>query len=152
MLTVSTEFQKGHPKHGLQTNFALNILGVLGKEGYPEFTRRKIHTIRGNYELWKERIDKVNAGLAYISLRNWEGKPYNSKQNEFAALYQNQVGIQKIEFDKFFGIFIDDVDSDIKPQQLADNDGLSYENFKAWFEPIKINNPYAIIHFTDFRY
>jgi len=36
--------------------------------------------------------------------------------------------------------------------QLANNDGLSAEDFEAWFKGYNLSEPMAIIHFTEFRY
>ena len=35
---------------------------------------------------------------------------------------------------------------------LAKNDGLSLDDFKAWFKSYDLSQPMAIIHFTSFRY
>lgn len=35
---------------------------------------------------------------------------------------------------------------------LAKNDGLSLEDFKAWFKNYDLSEPLAIIQFTKFRY
>jgi hypothetical protein len=37
-------------------------------------------------------------------------------------------------------------------QRLAANDGLSVEDFKAWFKCYDLSKPMAIIHFTEFKY
>lgn len=141
VLTVSRVFPATHQKKGRPTDFISKILEEL-----------KLHTIRQNYELWKKRIDDVNNGLAYISVRCWDGAPYNSSQTEYLAFSGDCIGIQKLEFDRHLGIFIDDVDNDVKISELAKNDGLTIEDFRDWFKPIKLNEPYAIIHFTNFRY
>ncbi len=35
---------------------------------------------------------------------------------------------------------------------LARNDGLSLEDWEAWFKDYDLSKPMAIIHFTPFRY
>src|SRR5690606_32189634 len=114
-------------------------------------SEEKKHTIRGNYELWKNRIDKINAGKAVLSIREWTGIPYRSPQRELAIL--RKVGLQKLDMTSL-GWFIDDCDSDVSTPKLAKNDGLSYLDFCDWFRgKITIDmEPMAIIHFTDFRY
>lgn len=155
VITVSKRFPVYHPKSGELTDFAPKINDEI-----------KIHTIRGNYEFWKKRIDKVNAGLAILSIREWTGKPYASKQVELKQL--TSAGIQKIntlEVHKFgdygYSLAIDeniniygeqDIDGEtVKTKRsLFENDGLTELDFYAWFnKPLK--NP-CIIHFTDFRY
>lgn len=176
VLMISRTFPATHPRKGELTNFAPKILSVCGvnipyqaagqnlildtKAYYADycFTQGfdpKIHTIRGNYDLWKKRADKINAGEAVLSLRQWSGSPYNyaqdgSKQVEFMQL--EKINVQKIEFNKFLGAFIDDTDSDVRLETLAKNDGLSVEDFKAWFHDLKYDEPYAIINFTDHKY
>ncbi len=137
VLIVSREFPMKHPDVGKKTNFILKIK-----------IQQKIHTIRLNYLLWKKRIDEINAGKAYLSLRYWTGKPYKSKHKEFRKLYE--VGIEKIE-STILGWFINDHPAKLLTEDLAKNDGLSFAEFAAWFNPIP-DEPLAIIHFTDFRY
>lgn len=151
VLTVSEKFPKTHPKSGEPTNFPLSI------KHYD-----KIHTIRGNYELWAKRFEKINAGEAILSVRVWEGEPYNSKQREiFRYDYRRKIGIEKLNMDTF------DVGNDdnnevflrfevgkvmVSADLLAKNDGLSYEDFENWFKGYDFSKPMVVIHFTDFRY
>lgn len=137
VLTVSQVFPSQHPRKGQPTHFGNNIL-------YGD----KIHTIRKNYQFWKRRIDKINAGEAVLSLRVWSGKPYCSKQIEVIEF--SKVGIQKLQW-TVLGWFVDEYDNDVKSRDLAKHDGLEYEDFIKWFYPFS-EEPYAIIHFTDFRY
>lgn len=135
VLLLSKNFMKSHPKAGQPTDFFDKI-----KRG------KKVHTIRGNYGLWKKRISEINAGKAILSIREWSGKPYASPQTELMKL--TYVGLQKIERTAL-GWFIDDVDSDVTTKQIASNDGLSIEDFAAWFKGGKIlNKEMAVIHFT----
>lgn len=147
VLIVSEYFPKTHYRSGDKTDFVDSI-----KE------ETKIHTIRGNYELWKKRIKEVNDGEAILSVRIWIGKPYNSKQQEVFQFNEGSgIGLQKL-------IFVDRyirepwvIDSDIYKRfpttnQLAKNDGLEEFDFKQWFEDYDLSEPFAIIHFTSFRY
>lgn len=81
---VSRTFPATHPRKGEATGFIDKVA-----------TGEKRHTIRGNYKLWKHRIEQVKAGKAYLSLRYWTGKPYASKQTEFMRVYD--ANIQKID-------------------------------------------------------
>jgi hypothetical protein len=141
VLTVSEKFPKTHPKAGEPTNFPLSI------KHYD-----KIHTIRGNYELWAKRFEKINAGEAVLSVRVWEGKPYNSKQQEiFRYDYRRNIGIEKVTFrDYLYDINVNGASVDV--DDLAKNDGLSYTDFEHWFKGYDFSKPMAVIHFTDFRY
>jgi hypothetical protein len=149
VLMVSRFFPKGHPQEGKETGFVEKIL-----------SGEKIHTIRGNYEWWKKRIDKINAGEAYMSVRYWSGVPRHSNQVTFLEL--SSVGIENIDIT----YFIEDMVVASIPQSLPDlfpldienNDGLEYGDFVKWFFPKgekdKNNGKFtgAILHFTDFRY
>lgn len=138
VLTVSEFFPKTHPKAGLPTGF-INAIANFNK----------IHTIRANYELWLKRAEKINKGEAVLSVRYWTGKPYKSKQREVFVF--EKIGIEKIQLDAL-GWFIDDIDSDYTTSDFAKNDGLSKEDFSAWFKGYDFSNPMAIIHFSNFRY
>lgn len=138
VLLVSKKFPIKHPKAGDETLFNEKI-----KLGF------KKHTIRLNYYLWLKRIKEIHNGKAVLSVREWSGKPYQTNQVELFRT--TQVGIQKLE--KVENVFmVDGLDIDLCFHELAANDGLSYQDFKDWFSPIKPNQPYAIIHFTNFRY
>ena len=138
VLTVSEFFPKTHPKAGLPTGF-INAIANFNK----------IHTIRTNYELWLKRAEKINKGEAVLSVRCWTGKPYKSKQREVFAF--EKIGVEKLELDGL-GWFIDGTDSDYKTSDFSTNDGLSKEDFSAWFKGYDFSNPMAIIHFSNFRY
>lgn len=138
VLTLSKKFMSTHPRAGQLTNFFDKIKN-----------KTKKHTIRGNYDLWKKRIDEIHHGKAILSIREWSGKPYASPQIEL--MKTTQVSVQKLER-TLLGWFVDDVDKDLCFYELSANDGLSFEDFKSWFKSVKINEPMAIIHFTNFRY
>lgn len=118
----------------------------------------KLHTIRANYPLLEKRIQEIQEGHAVLSVRQWSGKPYRSKQVEIARLTaDNGIGIQKLSFDKdrdgvpslkYFNINGKYIDREI----LANNDGLSKEYWQEWFRGYDLSMPMAIIHFTKFRY
>lgn len=143
VLTVSKVFLKGHPRSGQPTNFRQLIL-----EG------KKIHTIRaGDY--WRKVAEEVNAGKAVLSVREWIGRPYNSKQEEFLRLEKvgwQGVRIGNIDIGKlitvgtWYGSYLA---GEATIEDIAKNDGLSYDDFWNWF-PKHTNG--GIIHFTDFRY
>ena len=140
VLMIARTFPVTHSRAGDLTQFEFKIA-----EGY------KKHTLRANYKLWQYRINEVNKGNACLSVRQWLGKPYNSRQLEIFNFTGSQVGIQKIEWDTALGWFIDDFDSDLYTKDLAENDGLTLPDFKEWFKKYP-KEPMAIIHFTDFRY
>lgn len=148
VLTVSEFFPKTHKKNGLPTHFIVNIHSLIKK-----------HTIRGNYQLWKKRFEKIDKGEACLSVRYWEEKPYKSKQIEiFNFNNTDGIGIQKLEFHKDkdgvpalkYPLINNKFEPNIK--SIAENDGLSLSDFKEWFKVYDLSQPMVIIHFTHFRY
>ncbi len=148
VITVSKNFIGKHPKKGTPTGFKEKI-----KSG------EKRHTIRSNYDFWVKRIDKVNDGEAVLSIRQWSGKPYNSKQVEIKKLFAGEVGIQPITTTgnasdiavrEFNNTFIHRFLTESKIKTIAKNDGLSLKDFRDWFEEPLIGG--CIIHFTKLRY
>ena len=140
VLTVSKTFPVKHPRKRQLTCFASMILKNLKK-----------HTIRVNYELWKKRIDEVNKGKAYISLRQWSGLPYKSKQVEFKQLHKGEVGIEKLQLTPL-GWFINDKVTKFEMKDFASNDGLAFLDFVEWFKGANFFKEMAIIHFSTMRY
>lgn len=154
VITLSRYFLAAHSKAGEPTNFrdAFNAGQVFNRGSECTYLRPKLHTIRANYPLWENRIKEVQDGKAMLSIRQWTGKPYRSKQIEIARLTaKDGVGIQKLEiFDlmrpaKVDGRLVDLMD-------LAHNDGLSFSDWYHWFRGYDLSKPLAIIHFTKFRY
>jgi hypothetical protein len=138
VLTVSELFPKGHIREGEETGFVKKISAF-----------DKIHTIRGNCDLWHKRAEKINAGKARLSVRIWSGKPYRSKQREVFEF--DKVGIEKIQLTEL-GWLVNDIDRHLTTGLISKNDGLSEEDFKSWFKDKSFIKPMAVIHFTDFRY
>ncbi len=148
VLILSRVFPLYHPRRGRPTGFAEN------------FGTRKVHTIRAGYERWKHNLDKVISGDFTLSVRQWSGHPYNSRQEELARFTGSKVGYQRISmtYDPASGELKAVIDgkrfTDL--EQLARNDGLSLSDFTAFF----FNDDLAekqlfqgiIIHFTPFRY
>ena len=164
VLIISRNFPLSHPKAGEKT-FLMEAMfnGIANKTALAAVSPyRKIHTIRKNAELWEKRIKKVQEGKAVISFRYWSGKPYRSKQVTFWKLTkEDNVGIQRIylEHDPDFGFsqstWKELRHSNLDRALLANNDGLSVEDFSAWFFPKGDKSKRfsgVIIHFTGFRY
>lgn len=168
-LGVSITFPARHPRRGKLTYFVEKIQLALSGCNEPVMmyasdmtivTDIKIHTIRRNLKLWAKRMQKVYAGKAVIDLCYWKlpGGRF-TPGNElitFATLDKDSgCGVQKItieedlsgcEIEVFMGHLIFGL------HNVAKNDGLSLEDFKAWFKGYDLSKPMAIIHFTKFRY
>lgn len=169
VITLSEVFPATHKRRGENTYFRQAFLtgktcarcktrnpAMCMGECYTGF--RKIHTIRANYRLWAKRIADVQRGEAVLSVRQWSGRPYMSKQTTIAILTADDgVGIQQLRFHP-------DADGCILWQRfdidghynniinVANNDGLKYLDWRLWFKDYDLSKPLAIIHFTSFRY
>ena len=143
-ITLSKVFPASHSKAGSPTGFRDQVLN-----------HSKIHTIRSNYEWWKEKAEKIKKGEMYLSLREWTGKPYNSPQEEWTKL--SNIGLQRVTMtysseDELPQVWIGGVNVPI--QEVAKNDGLDVSDFVEWFFGSSKENVFegVVIHFTNFRY
>lgn len=128
-----------HPRAGEKTFFRKKIL-----------SGEKIHTIRSNFKYWFKIVKMINNGDAILSIRQWSGKPYYSKQVEILKV--KKVGYNRIKIVKDKFIKIDDQekqDYNSIIDALAKNDGLKTDDFKNWF-PKKFEG--IIIHFNNTTY
>lgn len=142
VITLSQYFLATHKRAGDPTDFKEKFL-----------SGEKIHTIRANYPLWEKRIKEVQEGRAVLSIRQWTGKPYRSKQMEIATLTaENGVGLQRLEFTDCRLRFPYTDSEWTSMVSLAKNDGLSLNDWVGWFGGYDLSEPMAIIHFTNFRY
>jgi hypothetical protein len=179
VLWISPKFPHDHPRKGEPTYFveriqlALNLLVQMPGDLLIDL-EPKLHTCRadsknskkkkGAYEEWKRKIDEVNRGEAILSVRMWSGSAYNrlhdgSKPVEIAQFDKDSgCGVQKLEFyedkDEIPSIKYPIINnfSEPKIEDIAENDGLSLHDFKAWFRKADLSKPVAIIQFTKFRY
>lgn len=157
-LTLSLTFPKDLPNAGEPTDFEAAFYAgqSLGKGGNPSCKHPKIHTIRANYEFWRKRFEKIAAGDACLSIRQWIGKPYGkgSTQREIARLTREDgIGLQRmtvIGCTTIHPIYIDG--HSVKVSTLANNDGLDETDWRNWFEGYDLTEPLAVIQFTNFRY
>lgn len=166
-IPVSVRFPAKHPQKGELTYFVEKILsGQCKGDDCIKFCSEcqlnrhvtehspKLHTIRANYDLWAKRFEKINHGEAVLELYQWSGKPYASKAVTICQLGKDDgVGMQKIESFLWQYVFVEALGSGmVEIETIAKNDGLSLEDFAAWFKGYDLSQPLAIIHFTPFRY
>jgi hypothetical protein len=179
VITLSQVFPVKHPRKGEPTYFKEKMHnGLLWDKGenvgyalnpsysIPGDIQLKLHTIRANYALWQKRFEQIESGEACLSIRQWTGKPYASKQVEIARLTnEDGIGLQRLQFipDGSLANFMTSIDFRLHrmpdslnlAHQLAKNDGLSFADWKEWFfgsQNYDFRKPLAIIHFTSFRY
>ena len=156
VLTLSKVFPAYHCRKGEETNFraAFNAGQPFRKDADTFCEFPKLHTIRANYELWSKRFEEIEKGKAQLSIRQWSGKPYHSKQEIIVNLTKaDGIGIQKmvvIGCSTIHPIYIDTHSARVK--DLAHHDGLSEVDWRNWFERYDLTEPLAVIHFTKFRY
>lgn len=184
VITLSSVFPTTHPRKGKGTAFAPAFRNGQTcrkcKENKPAlcmgecFSIRKIHTLRGNLPLWEKRIAQIQNGEAVLSVRQWAGTPYRSKQVELARLTaEDGVGIQKAVVSRseweeddhktHYCYWATVEGKEIRIDDIAKNDGFPDSvDYVMWFDPdLEKQNPdkddwkhleLAIIHFTPFRY
>ena len=150
VITLSQHFPATHPRKGQITHFNAKLSSALwiARGGISVGAKPKLHTIRANYPLWAKRFEQINRGEACLSIRQWTGKPYASKQVEIARLTKEDgIGIQRLDLKET------DYISMIHHSKIyANNDGLSRREWIDWFKDYDLSQPMAIIHFTKFRY
>ena len=159
-IMVSTVFPAGHPRKGQRTWFVEQINEALIPVSDEPIMGQKIHTIRNNYPLWVERMKKVHAGKAVIDLCYWKlpGGRFTpgNEAIPFATLDKDSgCRVQEIHLVKFFTSLIPIIDGSATKTGsvvIANNDGLSIEDFKAWFKGYDLSKSMAIIQFTTFKY
>lgn len=147
VLMLSQSFPAKHPRSGNATGFREKFL-----------SGEKRHTTRANFPLWAKRIREVQQGEAVISVRQWEGRPYFSRQKTIGCLTaESGTDIQKLTFQldrdgcASFNFF--DIDGKYPElTELAANDGLSVDDWKEWFRGYDFSQPMAVIQFGKFRY
>lgn len=149
VMMLSRTFPRKHRSAGKPTDFQRSL--ECGK---------KIHTIRGNYELWKHNISKVESGKFFLSLRQWTGLPYRSKQEEIKEVGSAHIGYERItmQYDPDTGNIKAVVGGKqyLNVHEIAENDGFSsWDDFVDWFFGQGTGRTLfqgVIVHFTDFRY
>lgn len=144
VLMLSREFPKTHPRAGEPTNFK-----TKKEEGV------KKHTIRGNAELWEHRAEEINAGRAILSVRQWSGKPYETGSHQIEICRHTKLGTQRVTlnfrapWNRFVGVHQKSGDIHYPTfVDVAQNDGLSPEDFVSWFESEKKGN----LSWSDFAF
>jgi len=139
-LLFSRTFPKSHPRAGDPTHFIQSM-----KDGM------KTHTIRANTKKHFKDGDLV-------SMRYWSGKPYASKQIEFARCKLRLEGITLVNDG---GVVSGAVPSRVlrgrhEIIRLASNDGLNADDFIMWFFPTVKKDIMSfngdILHFVDMEF
>lgn len=177
VITLSKTFFPKHPRKGQETGFKAKVT-----DGW------KVHTCRCNYEYWRAKMEKITSAGGVLSVRQWSGKPYRSPQEVIADIPAGVAGVQKLELRRERYVVNHFAEEQVKAiattmyydytakidgfpvplEILAENDGLTVEDFKAWFAPAfdaaekkypelaalasALTLDFAVIHFTKKRY
>lgn len=154
VITFSTHFQKGHPREGQRTSFVEKIWSGLLKidndlysdylhpDGRPDSIKHADY-----YRSFDPKYHTIRAGSRFkvgdtFDPRIWTGKPYKSKQFQFAP---------RLTVIKTWDIEIDDCDvwaiglpneqikytDEDQESQIAINDGLTEQDLYWWFKNSK---------------
>jgi hypothetical protein len=152
VLTCSRQFPKGHPKAGQPTWFVEKVLNCFRREDFSlptsfiPWTENYVTLLKGEEYLKAMAVrdlkhHTIRAGNRWkvgdmASLRVWSGKPYRSKQIEFAQVEVKKVWEFSISHGNYSintiqqGSFIPDCGL----EKLANNDGLYVDDFWSWFD------------------
>lgn len=166
VVTLSKKFFPQHPRKGEETLFREKVL-----------SGSKRHTCRSNYEYWKEKIDRLKEVGGVLSVRQWSANPYRSPQEIITDIPAELVGVQKLILHREKEVTEHHAEGTPEPVAvitnyeytavvdgyntplglLAENDGLTPEEYKAWFAPVFEKEKadtleFAIIHFTKESY
>jgi len=141
VITFSTVFPLYHPRKGEPTNFVEKIHRCIGSRPfndefylYMQQNYDRIHEFEPKYHTIRSG-NRWKAGDKF-SPRIWSGKPYHSKQ----IIISPDLEIKKVwpigmYYDKLIEAWCWDFSS-MKIREVsmvAKNDGLSIEDFEAWF-------------------
>jgi hypothetical protein len=140
-------------------------------------TIRAINKSKSN--TWSDKIKDVQEGKAVLVLYRWNGKPYSAdgcanlfvfgidavrefidelmksdKYRYAIPVIDSGIGVQILSIGNDWHTWVLGVLCGDYPEidEIAKNDGLSVEDFKAWFKSYDLSNFMEIIHFTKFRY
>jgi hypothetical protein len=152
VITFSRYFPKAHPKGGMPTYFVEKMWGSLLDQGLISLSKAVELSRQSGIGGWNmDSIRHANFGVKHHTIRAgnrwkvgdeysprvWSGKPYRSKQIEFAPPIKVEkvweFGINKSDY------FIRNQDGIIRSigfnelTTIALNDGLERDDFEAWF-------------------
>lgn len=141
VITLSKVFLSGHAKAGQPTNFRDKFL-----------RGEKIHTIRADEKrYWEKAIREVQEGKAILSVREWSGQPYKSKQETIKDLTAKDGVCCVPVFIRNPRVTFENNPGGINFVSIVSkNDGLSDVDFWEWFKTAK--GRFLLIHFNKYRY
>ena len=158
VITFSRQFPSYHPKAGQPTYFVEKVLRSVCED--MEHIRRYEYTLEilqtiGGYDITKlglRAIDlfdpkhhTIRAGHRFkagdwFSPRVWSGKPYNSKQIQFAPdiripkTWDYKMAFHRVNGEVNLYAFVNDILVETpKAEMIASNDGLTLQDFSNWF-------------------
>lgn len=142
-IMLTPAFLSGHPKAGEPTGFFEKVWNVVGidtvhipaiRDAFPDELNRFINRNDGTMKTTTIRKGERWKVGDVFQFRAWAGAPYRSKQ----VILTPPLAVTKVEH--FRG--------DKEETEVAEKDGLSIEDFRAWF-PVEFEG--QRIHFTQHR-
>jgi len=151
---------KGHPKAGQPTYFVEKFVKSLHLHGIKPFDIG-CHFSHELYHLAQPKHHTIRMGRHFksqdeLTVAVWSGKPYRSKQIKLWTGSIRTINVLIYSSSQGFRFMKQDTDSvlyQIGSLHLAKNDGLSHEDFQAWFKlPHGIHEAQILIWNPDIKY
>lgn len=146
VITFSTRFPSYHPRKGEQTHFVEKIWNSLPNHydldklnpGKKKEVELFWQALQMNYRMFGPKLHTIRAGHRWkagdkFSPRVWSGVPYHSPQIIIAP----DMEVKKVWTFEVFGegdVRIGSKINQIFLRHIAANDGLSLDDFLAWFK------------------
>lgn len=147
VVTFSTKFPVKHPRAGEPTFFVEKVVKGLHRPGVKPFD---VDMNTEMYHIVEPKFHTIRAGSRWkvgdkFSPRIWSGKPYASKQIQFApdieikkiwTIIKNPNDLHGFAFHINGNRYVADWEmetANIMLKDLSKNDGLSKEDFVNWF-------------------
>jgi hypothetical protein len=126
------------------------ILVMFEWKGKPYHSRQHdLFIFSMQNELYRENPDLWNFIADYTILNH----------DDCLQISAKNLSVQKLLISKeptgLLGTLLDEnnyTERHIAPDKIANNDGLSFDDFKDWFKKHDCSNLISIIHWTDFKY
>lgn len=137
ILLLAKKYPKYHKRAGEDTNFDLEFL-----------SGNKIHTIRQNFKLWEKRLQSP----FILSVREWKGEPYKSKQQILKNISSDKLSYDKILVSSKSIVILRKTLNIVPNKSVCKNDGLTIEDFNDWFKNYPRVESMILIYFNNQRY
>lgn len=168
VITLSRTFPAGHPKAGQPTYFVEKVWRSLTDGGMSIFgelmecQKQYDHREGANHEIvsimgFTPKHHTMRAGKRWkdgemASLRVWSGKPYNSGQIEIAPDVKLKVKDVEISKEGYLRIDGESISHITLCHHIVTNDGLTMNEFTAWFKKLPFSGQLLIWNADSLTY